>query len=328
MKRREVITFICGAAAWPISARAQSKGRMPKVGALMSLSEGNADSQKRIAAFRQGLVDLGWNDGQNIKIEYRWAGGKIDLIHEYSKELVALAPDLIVANSTPAIQAMKEMTSSIPIVCALVNDPVGLGFGKSLSHPGGNITGFTYINAELIGKWADLLKDVTPDFTQAAVMYNPRTTPFYRNFLSEIEATRKSATKDITTVSVESAVDIEMAINVLAEKPGSGLIIGPDPFTGVAIKRIAQLAAQKRLPAISVHRQFALDGGLMAYGPDTTDIFRRSTTYVDRILKGAKPAELPVQQPNKFDFVNLKTAQSFGLTMPRILLSTADEVIE
>jgi putative ABC transport system substrate-binding protein len=256
-------------------------------------------------------------------------GGRIELIREYSRELVALAPDLIIANSTPAIQAIKEMTDSIPIVCALVIDPVGLGFVKSLSHPGGNITGFTYINAELIGKWADLLKDVTPGFTQAAVMYNPKTTPFYRNFLSEIEATRKQAANELTAISVENGADIETAINVLAEKPGRGLIIGPDPFTSVAIKRIAQLAAQKRLPAISVHRQFVLDGGLMAYGPDTADIFRRSATYVDRILKGEKPAELPVQQPNKFDFIlKLKTAQSFGLTMPRILLSTADEVIE
>jgi ABC-type uncharacterized transport system substrate-binding protein len=329
MKRREFITLLGGAATWPITARAQSKIRMPKVGVLMSVSEGDADSQKRIGAFRQGLSDLGWKDGQNIKIEYRWAGGKIDLIRQYSKELVALAPDLIVANSTPAIQAMKEMTTSIPILCVLVNDPVGLGFVQSLSHPGGNITGFTYINAELIGKWTDLLKDVTPGFTQAGVMHNPRTTPFYRNFLSEIEATGKLAANELTAISVGSAAEIETAINVLAEKPGRGLIIGPDPFTGVAIKRIAQLAAQKRLPAISVHRQFALDGGLMAYGPDTADIFRRSTTYLDRILKGEKPAELPVQQPNKFDFiVNLKTAQSFGLTMPRILLSTADEVIE
>src|SRR5215813_6609548 len=292
MKRREFITLLGGAAAWPITARAQSKARMPKVGVLMSVAEGDADSQKRIAAFRQGLTDLGWKDGQNIKIEYRWAGGKIELIRQYSKELVALAPDLIVANSTPAIQALKEMTGSIPIVCALVIDPVGLGFVKSLSHPGGSITGFTYINAELIGKWTDLLNEVT-------------------------------------AISVESDADIETAINVLAEKPGSGLILGPDPFTGVAVKRIAQLAAQKRLPAISVHRQFALDGGLMAYGPDTADIFRRSTSYVDRILKGEKPSDLPIQQPNKFDFiVNLKTAQSFGLTMPRILLSTADEVIE
>ena len=295
----------------------------------MAVSESDADSKKRIAALQQGLIDLGWKDGQNIKIEYRWAGGKIELIRQYSKELVALAPDVILANSTPAVQATKEMTSSIPIVCALVNDPVGLGFVKSLSHPGGNITGFTFINAELIGKWADLLKDVTPGFTQAAIMYNPRTTPFYRKFLSEIEATRKSAANELTAISVESAADIEKAINVLAEKPGSGLIIGPDPFTIVSIKRIAQLAAQKRLPAISVYRQFVLDGGLMAYGPDTAEIFRRSATYIDRILKGEKPAQLPVQQPNKFEFiVNLKTAQSFGLTMPRVLLSTADEVIE
>ena len=329
MKRRDFIGLLGSAATWPITARAQSRARMPKVGVLMSVSEGDADSQKRIAAFRQGLVELGWKDGQNLEIEYRWAGGKIELIRQYSRELVAFAPNVILANSTPAIQAMKEMTSSIPIVCALVNDPVGLGFVNSLSHPGGNITGFTYINAELIGKWADLLKDVTPGFTKAAVIHNPKTTPFYRNFLSEIGATRKLAANELTAISVESDADIETAINILAEKSGGSLIIGPDPFTIVSIKRIAQLAAQKRLPAISVYRQFVLDGGLMAYGPDTADIFRRSATYIDRILKGEKPASLPVQQPNKFEFiVNLKTAQSFGLTLPRILLSTADEVIE
>jgi ABC-type uncharacterized transport system substrate-binding protein len=327
MKRREFITLLGGAATWPITARAQSKVRIPKVGVLMAVSESDPDSQKRIAAFRQGLVNLGWKDGQNMQIEYRWAGGKIELIRQYSNELVALAPDVILVNSTPAIQATKEITSSIPIVCALVIDPVGFGFVKSLSRPGGNITGFTFINAELIGKWTDLLKEVTPGFTQAAVMHDPRTTPFYRNFLREIEATR--AANELTAISVESAADIETAINLLAQKAGSGLIIGPDPFTSVHIRRIAQLAAQKRLPAISVHRQFVLDGGLMAYGPDTADIFRRSATYIDRILKGEKPGELPVQQPNKFEFIiNLKTAQSFGLTVPRILLSTADEVIE
>jgi putative ABC transport system substrate-binding protein len=327
MRRREFITLLGGAATWPITARAQSKVRMPKVGVLMAVSESDPESQKRIAAFRQGLVDLGWKDGQNIQVEYRWADGKIELIRQYSKELVALAPNVILVNSTPAIQATKEITSSIPIVCALVIDPVGFGFAKSLSRPGGNITGFTFINAELIGKWTDLLKDVTPGFTQAAVMHDPRTTPFYRNFLREIEAAR--AANELAAISVESTADIETGINLLAQKTGSGLIIGPDPFTSVHIRRIAQLAAQKRLPAISVHRQFVLDGGLMAYGPDTADIFRRSATYIDRILKGEKPAELPVQQPNKFEFiVNLKTAQSFGLTVPRVLLSTADEVIE
>lgn len=317
------------AAAWPFVARAQSKVGMRKVGVLMSTSERDADSLKRLAAFRQGLIDLGWKDGENVRIEYRWASGKIEAIHEYSKELVALAPDLIVANSTPAIQALKQMTGSIPIVCALVIDPVGLGLVKSLSRPGGNITGFTYIDAELIGKWADLLREVTPGFTQAAVMHNPHTTPFYRNFVNEIEATRKLAANELTVISVESGADIETAINALAERPGSGLIIGPDPFTGVAIGRIAQLATLKRLPAVSVHRQFALDGGLMAYGPDTADIFRRSATYVDRILKGEKPSDLPVQQPTKFELVvNLKTAKAFGTNIPPFLHARADEVIE
>ena len=330
MQRREFITLLSGAmAVWPRAARARRTGSMSKVGVLMAVAESSPENQARIAAFRQGFADLGWKDGQNIQIEYRWAAGKIELIQQYCKELVALAPDVILAHSTPVVEELKKITKSIPIVCALVNDPVGLGFVKTLSHPGGNITGFTFINAELIGKWIGLLKDVTPGFTQAVVMYNPKTTPFYRNFLREIEAAQQLGASELTATLVETAGEIETAITNLAERPGSGLIIGPDPFTNAHLKQIAQLARQKRLPAISVHQQFAIEGGLMAYGPDTADIFRRSAAYVDRILKGANPADLPVQQPTKFEFiVNLKTMQSFGLSVPPALLSTADQLIE
>ena len=206
---------------------------------------------------------------------------------------------------------------------------MGLGLVKSLSHPGGNITGFTFVNPELIGKWIGLLRDVKPHITRAALMFNPKTTPFFYDFLREIEVTRQPAGIELVAMPVGTPDEIESTINVLSKQPGSSLIIPPDPFNVAHIKQIAQFAVQTRLPAVSVYRPFAVEGGLMTYGPDAPDIFRRSAAYVDRILKGANPAELPVQQPTKFQFiVNLKTAQSFGLTVPPTLLATADEVIE
>jgi putative tryptophan/tyrosine transport system substrate-binding protein len=328
-RRKFIAALGSAAAAWPLAARAQRAGGMPKVGVLMPGRESDPDSQARIAAFRQGFADLSWKDGQNVHIEYRWADGKIELIQQYVEQLVALAPDVILANSTPVIEALKKTTSSIPIVFAQVNDPVGQGFVKSLSHPGGNITGFTFFNPEMIGKWVGLLKDVAPGITRAALLFNPSTAPFYPNFLHEIEAARQPGAIEIVLTPVATPAEMEAAIDALAQKPGSSLIIAPDVFAIVHIKQFAQLAEKNRLLAISGYRQFAVEGGLMAYGPDTMDIFRRSAEYVDRILKGANPADLPVQEPIKFEFiVNLKTAQSFGLTMPAGVLSIADEVIE
>jgi putative ABC transport system substrate-binding protein len=328
--RRKFIASLGGAAlAWPLAARAQRAGRMPKVGVLMPFRENDPDSQARIAALRQGFADLGWNDGQNIHIEYRWADVKIELIQQYAEELVALAPDVIIGDSTPVIQALKKITSSIPIVFALLNDPVGQGVVKSLSHPGGNITGLTYFNPEMIGKWGELLKDVVPGITRTALLFNPSTAPYYPNFLHEIQAVRQPGAIEIVSTPVATPAEMETAINALAQEPGCTLIVAPDVFTKGYIKQIAQLTRKTRLPAVSGYRQFAVEGGLMAYGPDTTDIFRRSAAYVDRILKGASPADLPVQEPIKFEFiVNLKTAQSFGLTIPSGVLSIADEVIE
>jgi putative tryptophan/tyrosine transport system substrate-binding protein len=330
MRRREFIALLGGAAtAWPLAARAQRAGGMHEVGVLMPGRESDPDSQARITAFRQGLADLGWRDGQNVHIEYRWADRKIELIRQYAEELIALAPDLILANSTPVTEAFKKMASSIPIVFAATNDPVGQGFVKNLSHPGGNMTGFTFTNPEMIGKWVGLLKDVAPGITRVALLFNPSTAPFYPNFLHEIETTRQPAAAELVLAPVATPAEMETAINALAQRPGSSLIIGPDVFNIVHIKQIAQLTGKNRLLAISGYRQFAVEGGLMAYGPDTTHIFRRSAAYVDRILKGANPADLPVQEPIKFEFiVNLKTAQSFGLTMPSGVLSMADEVIE
>jgi putative tryptophan/tyrosine transport system substrate-binding protein len=329
MRRREFIVGLGGAAvAWPLASRAQQRGgSVPKVGFLMGIAENSPDGARRIAAFRRGMAELGWKEGDNVHIEYRWAAGDIELIQRHAQELVALAPNVILANSTPAIEALKKNTSSIPIVCALVIDPVGLGFVKSLSRPGGNITGFTFIDPELIGKWVGLLRDVAPGFTQASVLYNAKTTPFYRDFVRD--AARQWGATDLSEALVTTADEIDAVISALAAKPGSGLIIGPDPFTSLYLKQIAQLAAQKRLPTVSVHRQFVVQGGLMAYGPDTADIFRRSAVYIDRILKGANPADLPVQQPTKFELtINRKTASALDIEVPARLLFTADEVIE
>jgi len=330
MNRRAFITLLSGAATtWPLAARGQRSGSIPNVAVLMAGDENAPDNQKRIGAFRDAFAKLGWRDGENIHIAYRWSAGKSELIRQYAAELVALAPDVILANSTPVVTELKEITSSIPVVCALVMDPVGLELVKSLSRPGGNITGFTFVNPELIGKWTDLLKDVAPGVTRAALPFNPATTPVYFDFLREIEAGRQGGAIELTPMPVATPGELTAAVEAQAQRPGGSLIIGPDPFNQVRIKQIAQLAAQYRLPAISVYRPFVVEGGLMAYGPDTADIFRRAAAYVDRILKGAKPAEPPVQQPTKFEFMlNLKTARTLDLTVPLTLQAIADEVIE
>jgi putative ABC transport system substrate-binding protein len=329
MRRREFIGLVGSAmATFPLAARAQ-RGGMRTVGVLLSGIEGDPDSKARIAAFQKGMAELGWKEGDNLRVEYRWGAGKRELISQYAAELVALKPDVILANSTTVVATLKSLTTSIPVVIALVIDPVGMGYVESLPHPGGNFTGFTFISPELIGKWTDLLKDMTPAVTRAALLFNPATSPFYTGFVQEIEATRKAGEIEVVTIQVASVAEMEAGIAALAKQPASSLLIGPDPFTLVNLKQIAQLALQNRLPAISVYRPFTTEGGLMAYGPDTAEIFRRAAGYVDRILKGAKPAELPVQQPDKFEFtINLKTAKALGVTIAPTLLATADEVIE
>lgn len=314
---------------WPLAARAQRARGTAKIAVLMAGAEDSSENVPRIAAFREALAALGWKDGENVHVEYRWSAGKADLIQQYAKELVALSPDVILANSTPVISTFKSMTSSIPVVFALAMDPVGLGHVNSLSRPGGNFTGFTFIDPELIGKWMGLLKDMVPGLTRAALVFNPDTVHAYTKFVPEVQAKHRPRDVELIAMPVRSTGEMETALDALAKRAGSGLMIGPDPFNQVRIKQIAQLGAQHRLPTISVYRPFVAEGGLMAYGPDTADIFRRSAQYVDRILKGAKPDELPVQQPNKFEFViNLRTAKSLGLTIPPKLLFTADEVLE
>lgn len=330
MRRRDFITALSAVvAAWPIPARAQRAAGVPNIGVLMAGTEASPENQPRIAAFRQALKDLGWNEGGNVRIDYRWSGGQSELINRYADELVALAPDVILANSTPVISALKGRTSTLPVVFALAIDPVGLGHVKSLPHPGGNFTGFTFIGVELIGKWMEMLRDCSPALTRASLLFNPATSPAYETFVREIDASRAPGAVEIAAMPARSDSEMEAGIRLLGERPNNGLMIGPDPFNQVRIKQIAQLATQHRVPTVSVYRTFAAAGGLMAYGPDTADVFRRAAAYVDRILKGAKPAELPVQQPDKFEFViNLKAATSLGLQVPPLLLARADELIE
>ena len=330
MRRRDFITVVGGAAiVWPIAARAQQAQSVPLLGVLMAGLESAADNQKRIAAFRRGLADAGWHEGSNIRIEYRWSSGNEELIRKYVEELVALRPEVILANSTPVVGEFKRINTTVPVIFALAIDPVGLGDVLSLSHPGGSMTGFTFINPELIGKWMDLLKVMTPGLTGAAVMFNPATTPSYDSWLREIAASAGADAIAITALHVSSASEMEAGLKALGQTGHKGLIIGPDPFNQVFLKQAAQFAQEYRLPTVSVYRPFADAGGLMEYGPDTADIFRRSAAYVDRVLKGEKPADLPVQQPTKFEFViNLKTAKALGITVPSNLLALADDVIE
>jgi putative ABC transport system substrate-binding protein len=330
MRRRNfIMAFVGGAAAceaWPWVANAQ---RPPVLGVLMAGLETAPDNQKRLAAFRQGLAELGWNEGGNIRIEYRWSSGQEELIRKYAGELVALQPDAILANSTPVVGELKRINATTPVVFALAIDPVGSGEVQSLAHPGGVITGFTYIEPELIGKWLELLKILSPDLTGAALLFNPATTPTYDKWLREIKAKLTPGEIAITPMHAASATDLEIGITALAQTGRRGLIIGPDPFNQVTIKEAARLALQSRVPTISVYRPFVVAGGLAAYGPDTADVFHRAAGYVDRILKGAKPADLPVQQPTKFEFViNMRTAKALNLTVPQLLLAQADEVIE
>jgi putative ABC transport system substrate-binding protein len=328
MRRREFIAGLGGAVAWPLAARAQHPGKMPVIGVLMVAAGGDPETRARLKAFNEGLEVLGWIDGKTVRIEYRWAAGDPSKIDRYAAELVGLKSDVILANGTPVVAALKHATTSIPVVCALVIDPVGLGFVASLARPGGNITGFTFVNAELIGKWSELLAEVAPSTKRAAIVFNPIINPEYFNFLREMGPAKPGA-PEIAPMTAQTVETLHSAITQLSQTEGASLIMGPDAFVFDHIKEIAALAMEYRLPSISVYRQFAAEGGLMSYGPDVPDIFRRSASYIDRILKGTSPAELPMQQPDKYDFViNLKTAKALGLNVPSYLLALANDVTE
>jgi putative ABC transport system substrate-binding protein len=329
MRRREFITLLGGAAAWPLAARAQQGERQRRVAFLHPYAENDPEVRARVVAFRQGLEALGWTENRNIRIEHLYSGGDLDKIQAYAKELVRAAPDVIAGSGTPITAALKQATDTIPIVFNVVNDPVGQGFVATMSHPGGNLTGFTFIDFPLIGKWLQMLKEIAPNVRRITLMFNPDTAPFYPVFLREFGAAPTSLAVELSASAVHNEAEIEAAILALAREPGAGLIAAPDAFINTRRHLIMALVDRHRLPAIYGFRQFVTEGALLSYGPDTSDIVRRSASYIDRILKGEKVAVLPVQAPSKYDLViNLKTAKALGIDVPPTLLARADEVIE
>jgi putative ABC transport system substrate-binding protein len=327
MKRRQFITLLGGALAWPLSARAQ-QDRVWQIAFLHSLLENDAEVQARVAAFGQGVAALGWTN-RNMRVEHRFAGGDITRIQTYVADTVSAKPDVIVASSTPIVVALKQATQTIPIVFVIVNDPVGQGFVANLAQPGGNVTGFSFIDFPLIGKWLQLLKEVVPATRRITFMFNPQTAPYYPVFLREFGASSAALAAELSAMPLSDPSEIEAAITAFSKEPGGALIGAPDPFINGQRGPIMTLAQRHRLPTIFGFRQFVAEGALIGYGPDTLDIVRRSASYVDRILKGEKPADLPVQAPTKYELViNLKTAKALGLTVPDTLLARADEVIE
>jgi len=330
MKRREFITLLGGAVvAWPLAARAQQPERMRRVSMLLGLTEKDPEAIGRVKAFRLGMRDLGWIEGRNVQVEYRYAGSNLESIKKHVAELIKLAPDVIVANTTPVIAALRPATSTIPIVFVVVNNPVGQGFISSLAHPGGNITGFSFIEPEIVGKWINLLHDVKPNLSRVALMFNPDTVPFFDVYLRSYNALPQQTSVEVEAVHVRSVAEVELAVAKSGREPGSGLIAAADSFIVSVRGAIVKAADKYRVPVISPYRQFVIEGSLMSYGPDTADIFRRSASYVDRVLKGEPPGNLPAQSPVKFELVvNLKTAKALGLSLPESFLLLADEVIE
>jgi putative tryptophan/tyrosine transport system substrate-binding protein len=330
-RRREFILFLGAAAViLPLAARAQRSERIRRIGVIMGGTEENdPESQARITAFKEGLAALGWTEGRNIRIDYRFGGGDPDRIGNIVAELVRSGPDLIVANTTAATAALKQATNTIPVVFAVVNDPVGQGLISSLARPGGNITGFTYADFALLGKWLEMLKQIAPGVRKAILLFNPETVPFYPVFLRELGEVPSRLGAELAAAPIREEIEIETVVAKLGSEGGGGLIAAGDPFVLAHRELIISLAERYRLPAVYYSRQFAAEGGLISYGPDIHDVFRRSTSYVDRILKGTNPADLPVQAPMKFELViNLRTAKALGLEVPLHLQQLADEVIE
>jgi len=330
IRRRDFITLLGGAAAWPVAARAQSDGRVRRIGVLMGWSENDPESQSWLAVFVQGLAQLDWVESRNLRIDVRWANGEVNRARTFANELVELRPNVILAGSTPVTAALQRETSAIPIVFVIVADPVGAGFVKGLPQPGGNITGFISSEAAMGGKWLEFLTEIAPRIRQAAIMFNPNTAPGGgAYFLSSFETAARSLAVEPITVPVYSDSEIELVITSLGREQ-AGLVTMPDNFMAVHQETVISLTARNNVPAVGADLpDFTKKGGLLSYGPNFPDIFRRSTTYVDLILRGAKPADLPVQVPTKFDLViNLKTAKALGLTVPPALVARADEVIE
>ena len=327
MRRREFIAAI-GGAALPIPRMARAQDRIRRICALWVYAEGDAEGQTYVTAFRGALQNLGWSEGRNLRIDNRWPGLDLDLMQRSAKELVSLQPESILAANTPATAALLRETRSIPIVFATAADPIGSGFVASYPHPGGNATGFTVLEGSMGGKWLELLKEIAPRVNRAAFLFNPGTAPF-EYFLAPFKAAAASLKVQAIEAPVPDRSELESVIAAQAREPNGGLIVMPGPFAAAHRVEITSLAAHYRLPAVYPYRYFSNLGGLLSYGNDVSDNYRRAASYVDRILKGAKPNELPVQAPVKFDLViNLKAARALGLDVPMLLQQRADEVIE
>jgi ABC-type uncharacterized transport system substrate-binding protein len=328
MRRREFVAAISGVAAWPLAAQAQQPERVRRIGVLISTTEADVEGQARVAALRLGLLEHGWVEGRNLEIHYRWGSADPSRMRVYAAELIALNPDVIFAAPSASLAAVQRATRTIPVVFAQVSDPVGAGFVRSLAQPGGNITGFALFEFAVGAKWVELLKQIAPSVTRAAIIYDPAT-PSATGFLPLIEAAGRSLGVDVFVHSVHDTGEIEGVISALATKPNGGLIALAGALVTEKRDLIASLANRGRLPSIFPLRYYAEAGGLASYGVDNLDLYRRAGSYVDRILKGEKPSNLPVQQATKFQLViNLKTAKALGLTVPSALLTAADEVIE
>jgi putative ABC transport system substrate-binding protein len=328
MIRRDFITLVGGAAALPIVARAQQGDRMRRIGVLMGGDENDPVMKPRLSAFTQALAELGWTDGRNVRMDLRWAGGDTNRIRAFAAELVSLQPDIILTSGTPATAAVQRETLTIPIVFTNVSDPVATSVVARLDRPSGNITGFANLEATLGGKWLELLSEIAAGLKRVAVMFNPDTAPASA-YMPSLETAARSLKVMPITVPVRSDLEIETAIVALGRKPEGGLVVIPDGFTITHRAPLILAAARNNVPAVYSQSVFARDGGLLSYGVDQVDLFRRAASYVDRILRGEKPGDLPVQLPTKFEMVvNLKTAKALGLAVPPSILLRADEVIE
>ena len=327
MRRREFISLIGAAAAWPLPLLAQPA--MRRVAVQMAMDDTDPDGRVWLGTFLQALQQLGWTDGRDVRIDIRWAGGNSKRAGDIADEFATLKPDVIVANGTPGLTAIKHATSSIPVVFVLVNEPVAQGFIASMARPGGNVTGFTMIDFSLIGKLVDLLKTMAPALGRVGLLFNPEGYPYYDVYLRTLQNDARRPV-EVTRAAVRSPAEIDAAVAALASSPGGGLVVLPDGGFTISHRATIRAALERhRLPYIVPYRSHVSEGALMSYGPNQADIFRRSADYVDRILKGANPAELPSQSPTKFELaINLKTAKALGLTAPASLLAIADEVIE
>jgi putative ABC transport system substrate-binding protein len=332
IRRREFMTLLCGAAsAWPTRADAQQESHVPRVGVLSNLEESDPEAQSMVATLHWTLHELGWLDDRNIRIDHRWAAGNATRLADFAKQLVASQPDVLVAHTSVPVIALSKETATIPIVFVQVADPIGSGFITNLAHPGGNITGLSSFEPSIGSKWLELLKEIAPDTTRVAFVFNPKTAPYVNSgyYQAPFGAAAASLAIKLTANPVENPHELEGVVSALGRDRGGGLIVIPDSFNVVHREQIIALAAQHRVLAIYPYRFAVREGGLISYGVDQIDQFRRAASYVNRILKGEKPADLPVQAPTKFESaINLKTAKALNLTVPSSLLAVSDEVIE